>query len=412
MTRDRLLIIDDDGGFRRYAGRVGESCGFETFTTGDAAEFRDQIRRWRPSVVMMDLNMPGADGIELLRDLVEAKSEARILIASGVDLKILETAERLAAERGLAIAGTLQKPVRAAKLKETLERLHEIEKPLMARALAHAIKNDELILEYQPKLNCGTGQVQGVEALVRWRHPSRGLIPPDQFIPLAEQNGLIHDLTEWVLNGATNQAALWRQQGTPLDISVNVSARDLEKIDLPDRMIASCEKAEVAPASVTLELTESAAMSKPAESLDVLTRLRLKGFRLSIDDFGTGYSSLVQLRRLPFSELKIDKSFVMQMAASQDCRIIVEAVAGIGQKLGLNVVAEGVETSQALGALRTLGVDIAQGYFISRPVAPDTIAGVVKVWSDDTLRPRDARGPAPARPVGCGARGETASVPH
>ena len=196
MFQDRLLVIDDDSGFRNYVRRVAESIDFETVATGDAQIFRERVRSWAPSVIVMDLNMPGVDGIELLRDLVEAKSAARVLIASGVDDRILDAAERLAVERGIAIAGTLHKPVRAALLKETLEKLREFEKPLLAGTLAHAIRSDNLLLEYQPKLDCRSAQIYALEALVRWRHPSRGVIPPDQFIALAEQSGLIHELTE------------------------------------------------------------------------------------------------------------------------------------------------------------------------------------------------------------------------
>ena len=207
MNQDRLLIVDDDSGFRNYARRVGEASGYETFITASAAEFKEKIRSWRPTVILLDLQMPGADGVELLRDLAEAKSAARILIASGVDTKVLEAAERLASERGLSMAGTLQKPVRLALLRDELERLREFEAPLLAGALAHAIANGELLLEYQPKLDCRTGQVRGVEALARWQHPTRGIVPPDKFVPLAEQSGLIHDMTDWVVASATRQAA-------------------------------------------------------------------------------------------------------------------------------------------------------------------------------------------------------------
>jgi len=382
MNPDRLLVIDDESGFRNYVRRVGEASGFEVFATGDASVFKEHVHSWHPSVIMIDLQMPGSDGIELLRDLVDAKCRARILIASGVDLKILETAERLAAEYGLSIAGTLQKPFHVSVLRETLERLREIDGPLLAGALAHAIRNDNLFLEYQPKLDFDSGQVYGVEALVRWQHLTRSVVPPDQFIALAEQGGLINDLTEWVFKAATRQAAAWRQEGVPIEISVNLSAVVLQDLKLPDFMAASCKAVGLLPDAVTLELTESAAMGNPAQTMDVLTRLRLKGFHLSIDDFGTGYSSLVQLRKLPFSEIKIDKSFVIQMNQSQDCHVIVEAVIGLGQKLGLSVVAEGVETADVFESVRKMGADAAQGYFISRPVRADRIGEMVRTRSE------------------------------
>ncbi len=375
---DRLLIIDDDSGFRNFVRRVGEAAGFETLVTGDADLFKERVRSWHPSVIVIDLNMPGADGVELLRDLVDAKTKAHVLIASGVGPKILDTVRRLAGERGLAIAGTLQKPIRAAILKETLERLREVEKPLLAGALAHAIVNNGLLLEYQPKLDGRSGRICGAEALVRWRHPTRGLVPPDQFIPLAEHSGLIHSLTEWVVTEATRQTAAWRREGTDLDIAVNVSARNLENIELPDFIASACAAVGLPPAALTVELTELAAMGDPAQTLDILTRLCIKDFRLAIDDFGTGYSSLVQLRRLPFTELKIDKSFVTQMNRDQDSRVIVEAVIGLAQKLGLSVVAEGVETAAVLTTLVDLGTDMAQGFFISPPVAADRMGDLVR----------------------------------
>jgi EAL domain-containing protein (putative c-di-GMP-specific phosphodiesterase class I) len=382
MSEDRLLVIDDDAGFRNYVRRVGETAGFETLVTGDAASFKKHVRSWHPSVIVIDLNMPGADGIELLRDLVEAKSKARIVIASGVDLKLLETAERLASERGLVIAGTLQKPIRADLLRETLERLREFEKPLIAGALAHAIANDGLFLDYQPKLDCKSGQIFAVEALVRWQHPSRGIIPPDQFLTLAEQSGVIHALTAWVAGAAARQGAAWRQAGMPLEIAINVSPRDIAEIEFPDSIMAICQTAGLAADAVTLELTELAAMGDPAQALDVLTRLRLKGFRLSIDNYGTGYSSLAQLRRLPLSELKIDISFVAQMHRNPDSRVIVEAVIGLGHKLGLAVVAEGVESAVNLAAVVEMGADAAQGYFIGAPAGAERIAALVKGQAD------------------------------
>ena len=373
-----MLVIDDDAGFRSYVRRVSETAGYETLVTADADDFKEKVRSWQPSVIILDLQMPKVDGVELLRALGEAKSKAKILIASGVDAKVIETAAQLAAERGLSIAGSLQKPVRAAELRQRLERMREVETPLLASALAHAIRNGELLLEYQPKLDCKSGEIFAVEALVRWQHPTRGLVPPDRFIALAEQNALIHDLTEWVAGAAIRQAAEWHRQGLPIQLALNISALNLANIELPEMLMGRCNDAELAAGALTLELTESAAMGNLAQVMDVLTRLRLKGMNLSIDDFGTGYSSLVQLQRLPFSEIKIDKSFVINMHKAKECRVLVEAVIGIAQRLELTAVAEGVETAEALAVLTELGCDAAQGYYISRPVRPERIAAFLK----------------------------------
>jgi EAL domain-containing protein (putative c-di-GMP-specific phosphodiesterase class I) len=378
VNRDRLLVIDDESGFRGYVRRVSEASGFETQATDDPDVFREKLRSWQPSVIVLDLNMPKTDGVELLRALVEAKSKAKILIVSGVDVRVLESSKRLAQEQGLTIAGAMQKPIRAAALRETLEQLREVEAPLLASALAHAIKESELVLEYQPKLECRSGRIFAVEALVRWQHPTRGIMPPDKFIPLAEQSGVIHELTEWVAATGIKQTAEWRRQGVGVELAVNISPMNLQNIDLPDSVAGLCKEAGVPAEALTFELTESAAMANLAQSMDVLTRLRLKGFHLSIDDFGTGYSSLVQLQRLPFSELKIDKSFVMNMQSAKECRVIVESVIGIGQKLGLLTVAEGVETAESLAMLVAAGADAAQGYHIGRPTSPDRIVAMIE----------------------------------
>jgi EAL domain-containing protein (putative c-di-GMP-specific phosphodiesterase class I)/ActR/RegA family two-component response regulator len=375
--RWRLLVIDDEAGFRNFVGRVGQGAGFETFVTGDPDAFKARVRSWNPSVIMIDLNMPEADGVELLRHLAEEQSSARLLIASGADAEVLDAVETLAAERGLAIAGTLTKPVRAADLRDRLNEMREfappqrraIDRPLPDGELAEAIVNHRLILHYQPQLDLASGRIVGVEALVRWQHEKLGLLPPDRFIALAEQSGLMHDLTRSVFRDAVRQLGDWRRGGLRLDLAVNLSAQNLHSLGLPDWMADICEDAGVPATSVTLEVTESSAMSDPLRTKDVLLRMRLKGFRLSIDDFGTGYSSLIQLRQLPYSELKVDKLFVLQMLKDRDCRVIVDAVVALGRKLGLKVVAEGVEDAAVLDLLRSLGADAAQGYAISRPTA-------------------------------------------
>jgi EAL domain-containing protein (putative c-di-GMP-specific phosphodiesterase class I) len=248
-----------------------------------------------------------------------------------------------------------------------------VSKPLLTAALAAALAADQLFLEYQPKLDCRLGRITGVESLVRWRHPTRGIIQPNQFIALAEETGLIHGVTDWVVATAAAQAARWRAENLGLEVAVavNFSASDLVDLHLPDRLEQYCRAAGSDPALLTLELTETGAMRQAVPMMDILTRLRLKGFRLSIDDFGTGYSSLVQLQLLPFSEIKIDLSFVTRMMSNSGCRVIVEIIIDLARKLGLTSVAEGVEEEAALKALIGMGCDLAQGYYISRPIAAD-----------------------------------------
>jgi len=250
----------------------------------------------------------------------------------------------------------------------------------MSADLARAIANDELRLDYQPKVEATSGIVSGVEALVRWQHPTRGRLGPDNFIPLAEQSGQIGDLTRWVIRTAVQQAGRWREAGLEISIAVNFSARNLDEIDCPDVFERLCRSADVPCSQFVIEITETAAAGDEIKMMDITTRLRLKGFRISIDDFGTGYSSLVQLQRLPFSEMKIDKSFVLQCVTARESLIIVKAIIDLAHNLNLKVVAEGVETSDVLERLRRLGCDLAQGYFISRPMEGGLLPDWISAW--------------------------------
>ena len=365
LFSNRLLIVDDEPGIGRLIKRVAEEAGFEVAVTDDPRTFAKAARSCRPTVIIMDLKMPGIDGIQLLRDLAADKCAAHVVLASGVDGKILETAQQLGRERGLNMSGMLQKPIRVDALSELLARFKPLGTALLSSNLADAIAADHLFLEYQPKLDCRMGRIAGVEALVRWSHPAHGIIRPDQFIALAEETDIIHRLTDWVLAAAVKQAAVWHADNLTLDVAVNISAKDLEDLDLPERLHQHCRDAAVDPASITLELTETGAMREAVQMMDVLTRLRLKGFQLAIDDFGTGYSSLFQLQTMPFSELKIDRSFIMQMMNNQSCKVIVGIVIDLARKLGLKSIAEGVDGEAAFSSLVEMGCDMAQGFYVS-----------------------------------------------
>jgi diguanylate cyclase (GGDEF)-like protein/PAS domain S-box-containing protein len=234
--------------------------------------------------------------------------------------------------------------------------------------LRRALEQHELELYYQPKAALASGAVQSVEALLRWHHPTRGLVRPDEFIPLAQQTGLIKPLTLYVLDEALRQCATWQREGLDLGVAVNLSVRNLLDADFPTQVRRLLFKHEVNPALVELEITESTMLSDPVRSKRALERLSAMGVSLSIDDFGTGYSSLSYLSQLPVSELKIDRSFVMNMAECDNDAVIVRSTIDLGRNLGLNVVAEGVETEQAWDELHALGCTFAQGYYLSQPV--------------------------------------------
>jgi diguanylate cyclase (GGDEF)-like protein len=234
--------------------------------------------------------------------------------------------------------------------------------------LREAIHSNQLSLFYQPQIDHRSRRVVGLEALVRWNHPQRGFLGPDSFIPLAEEAGLIGPLTLWVLKTALKQLATLRRQGHALTMAVNLSARNLHDMELPASILALLAESGVPPEYLTLEITESAVMANPSDGLTILTELDRMGVMLAIDDFGTGYSSLAYLKRLPVDELKIDKSFVMDMEENENDAVIVRSTIDLAHNLGLKVTAEGVETQGAWDILEILGCDCSQGYFMGRPM--------------------------------------------
>ena len=245
---------------------------------------------------------------------------------------------------------------------------HSPRRLTLMTGLNNAIQNNQLILHYQPKLNLSDRSVIGVEALVRWQHPEHGMVPPDQFIPLAEVSDLIRPLTFWVMNKALEQCRCWLDAGIWTRIAVNFSARNFQDKDLPERIAELLLKHGVAAEQLELEITESAVMSDPTRALAVLQRIHQMGITLSIDDYGTGYSSLSYLQQLPIRTLKIDLSFVREMLTNHENEVIVQSTITLAHNLGLNVVAEGVENIETLNRLTELQCDHAQGYFISRPM--------------------------------------------
>jgi diguanylate cyclase (GGDEF)-like protein/PAS domain S-box-containing protein len=242
----------------------------------------------------------------------------------------------------------------------------------LAAELRTAIESNQLELFYQPKAELATGRVLSVEALVRWRHPQRGLVPPDEFIPLAEQSGQVRALSRWVLNAALRQARAWDHLGRNLGMAVNLSMRDLHDTGLPETVAALLKTWAVRPSTLTIEITESTLMADPAQAMEIVRRLSVMGVNIAIDDFGTGYSSLSYLKRLAVNELKVDRSFVRNVVSDAHDVAIVRSTISLAHELGLEVVAEGIEDQATWDLLAALGCDTAQGYLISRPLpAPE-----------------------------------------
>lgn len=394
-----LLILDDDPLTGQTITNIASLAGVNSRYTDDPLEFFRLIKEWRPDFIALDLVMPRMDGVQVMVELARLRCPADIIISSGVGGRVLDAAARSASEHGLNIIGVLPKPFSPARLRELLNRqpagsvpaLHSAvqthnTEAIPAHELADAISHNEITVVYQPKINCRTGLLAGFEVLARWQHPKRGMIGPDRFIPLAEQSGLINALTEsvmlqslrWVstlsdkLGDEPGYDYLRRRLGE-ITISVNISAVSLSHLDLFERLDDYCQSLGIRPERIIFELTETCAMEDPVSSLDILTRLRMKGFHLSIDDFGTGFSSMLQLARLPFSEIKIDKSFVMTAAESKESRTVIKTIIDLGHGLGLYTSAEGIESAETLEYLRSIGCDLAQGYAIARPMSGDAV---------------------------------------
>ncbi|MBS0393479.1 MAG: EAL domain-containing response regulator [Proteobacteria bacterium] len=375
ISANRLLVVDDQPDILDFVGQVAESVGYEVRLANDAAQFREAVRSFRPTLMLLDLQMPQTDGIELIRELGATGTRASILISSGMDQRVLQSAEQLGIAHGLKMAGFLQKPIMLADLEAILGQHLRAPRVPTEDELRRAIDRAQLLVHYQPKCMLADGRwtVVGVEGLIRWEHPEFGLVYPDAFIPLAEKTGLIAALTDFVLQEGIRQLGDWRAQGTDLDLSVNLSPHLVRELDFPDRLSDLMRGHALPNARLTLEITETAALEDPARTRDILTRLRVKDFGLSLDDFGTGFSSLTQLYRMPFNELKLDKSLGIELHQSAEARTIVRSLVELAHNLGLKVCTEGVETAAALKFLELAGSDFVQGYYLGRPVAATAI---------------------------------------
>lgn len=411
----RLLILDDDAAVCSTLKAMAEAVGAQACICIHPAAFFEALAAWAPTHIALDLSMPEMDGVQVIAELANRGCSARIIISSGLDSRLLEAASRSAGENGLDMAGVLPKPFTLSLLRSLLrdggrERKDIHVAPVgqagglppgesvvpTAADLERALQQGELGVAYQPKIACATGELKGFEALARWTHPRLGPIGPDVFIPLAESQGLIDSVTERVLTVALAWFAQWTQgvhanpsvasAAARATLSINLSARTLRNTVLIEGMQTQCEALGIDPARIMFELTETSTMDDPTAALGLLTRLRMKGFHLSIDDFGTGYSSMLQLVRLPFSEIKVDRSFVRTAATSQESRTVIRSIVELGRSLGMTSTAEGIEDEAALAYLKQVGCDQAQGFYIARPMTGDaTLAWIEERYGDTAV---------------------------
>lgn len=368
MSGGEILLVDDDARITRMVRRVAERVGFSVTEVNDPLLFEKAYRSINASLIILDLNMPGKDGIELLDFLADQHCKARVMFISGVDRRVLGTTEQLAISRGLDVAGMLQKPVDVTQLRQLLDEHAKRHGVPTLDDLDIALATGQLVVAYQPKVNLESGQVTGAEALARWQHPVMGPISPEVFVAMAENTGRIDALTRIVFEQALHDALEWDEIIPNLEVAVNLSPQLLSDLSLPDRLEEVMKSLDFQAERLKLEITERGAMDDVDRSRAILSRLRLKGASLSIDDFGTGSSSLVQLYRMPFGEIKIDKSFVIDMLGHHEAEVIVNSIILLGKSMGLNVIAEGVENQSVMNSLKAMGCDQAQGYFICHPL--------------------------------------------
>jgi EAL domain-containing protein (putative c-di-GMP-specific phosphodiesterase class I) len=390
-----LLALDDDEEIVNLVCAIGQRAGFDAVATTAAEQFRTSLRLRPPDVIVLDLQMPEMDGVQMLRFLAEESVEAGIVLVTGMDMRTISSAEQYGRSKGLRVLATLQKPFMPEDLLKELSEAHTATRPLTASDLQSAIDDDQLVVHYQPTISLfadGSWDVASVEALLRWDHPVRGIITPDAFISMGEEHGLIGAMTDFVIQRGIEQLRGWKAMRFNLGMRVNIAASLISDIDFPDRLEAMLIEQEVDPAALTLEITETATLEQSPETTDILTRLRLKNINLAIDDFGIGYSSLTQLVRMPFSEMKIDRSLLMSIHESKESRIMVDALVELAHKLNLTVCAEGVETEKTLDFLGEVKCDAAQGYYISHPLPASEVPDLIQRWERRQQQRQAVRG--------------------
>jgi len=385
------LIVVEDHDFQRqvalsFLAQLGVS---QVIEAADGREALDKIRAssWPVDVVLCDLDMPGMDGVQFIRHLAEDQLVNSIILQSGLEAQLIASVEGMARAHGLTVLGTIEKPITAQKLYNLLSRFKPGAMPrkvvppaISAEDVRRGLENNEFVAYYQPKVEFTTLKLAGVEGLARWRHPDKGLLMPGSFIEVAERNGLIDMLTVRMMEIGFTQHKTWAERGFVTPIALNLSLGYLGQPNVADVVNGLAARIGVASRFVTLEVTESLVATSLTHVLENLARLRMRGFGISIDDYGTGFSSMQQLSRIPFTELKIDQSFVTGATNRPNLRVILESSLQLAHKLGLRAVAEGIEKDEEWALLKSLNCDVAQGYFIARPMPGDAIPDWNASW--------------------------------
>jgi len=377
-----IMLVDDEPSILDLTERYLEKMGFFNITpclSGQVALEKYQNNKDSFDIIISDLNMPEMNGVELLRHLSEEGYGGGIILLSGEDKRILEVAKDLAKARNLNVIGYISKPFKRDSLELLLADFSpqspNISAPLLdeisEQELRDGMDRDELVIAYQAKTKLDTGKVQGVEALARWNHSERGLLPPYTFIPLAERSQLIDELTYIIYRKTLSQMRAWLEKDIILEVSLNISVNSFTTDGFVDFLIQTAEEYNINPDMIIFEITETQIMENSLECLEKLMHLRMKNFGLAIDDFGTGHSNMSQLKNAPFTELKIDRAFVNGACEDATTRAMLETSVDLAKKLDMYTVAEGVETKVEMELVKELGCDQIQGFYFAKPMSAD-----------------------------------------
>ena len=379
MKDIHIMIVDDEPSILVLTRRHLEKMGYSNITPCQSGQLALRIYQENTNsldIIICDLNMPEMNGVEFLRHLSEGGYRGGIVLLSGEDKRILEVAKELARARDLNVLGYISKPFKRESLELLLSQYSpqspNLSAPLLDEIsegeLRAGIDGNDLIMAFQAKTKLDTGKVIGVEALARWNHSVRGLLPPYTFIPLAERCQLIDELTYKIYRKTLSQMRTWLEKDIFLEVSINISVNSFTRDGFVDFLIQTADEYNVNPDMIIFEITESQIMENSLECLEKIMQLRMKNFGLSIDDFGTGHSSMSQLKNVPFTELKIDRAFVNGACEEPTARTILESSVDLAKKLNMYTVAEGVETEAELTLVKELGCDQMQGFYIAKPM--------------------------------------------
>jgi EAL domain-containing protein (putative c-di-GMP-specific phosphodiesterase class I)/CheY-like chemotaxis protein len=383
-----LLVAEDHEFQRGVAVGVLERLGAKRILqAGNGIEALAALRAHPVDVVLCDLDMPGMDGVEFIRRVAEERLATALVIVSALEPAIIDSVERMSRAHGHLVLGTVEKPVSAQKLQNVLANLRAAgaraevaQGPFPVEDIRRGVEAKEFVAWFQPKVRMADQRVAGAEALARWRHPTAGVVRPGAFIPDAEAAGLADPIAWQVIDAALGERSRWPALGIDVPVSINVSLRFLEDLQAADRRAERVAGAGIEAKAVIFEVTEGVAATNFVNVMENLARLRIKGFGISIDDYGTGYSSVQHLSRIPYTELKLDQSFVPDAAHKPTLRAILESAIGLANKMNLTAVAEGVEREEEWVLLKSLGCEMAQGFYISPAMPPDEFVAWYKDW--------------------------------